>query len=265
MNKIKIVNDEIEFSEINNSIDVSFRKKNENYLVNVVKLIIFEDTELDIDYKIEKDSKLDLFINVKKNAKVNIYEHARGGHLKIQYKYYLEDNSVCNVYKTSNLQGTKEYTIINLNGTFSNIKRVIKTISIDNEQYDMMVYHNAKNTVSDLINHGININNGSLTFNVSSFVPKNNSGCVVDQNNRIINLTDNECLIKPNMYIDCFEVNANHSAFVGAFKDIELFYLESRGIPKDKALNLLINGFLFSNLPEKMQDNFKEMSEKYWR
>ena len=56
----------------------------------------------------------------------------------------------------------------------------------------MMVYHNAKNTVSDLINHGVNINNGSLTFNVSSFVPKNNSGCVVDQNNRIINLTDNE-------------------------------------------------------------------------
>ena len=55
----------------------------------------------------------------------------------------------------SNLKGTKEYTIINLNGKSSNVKRVIKTVSTRNEQYDMLVYHNAKETVSNLINQGV--------------------------------------------------------------------------------------------------------------
>ena len=265
MNKIRIVNDKIDFMEIDDSIEISFKEKNDNYLVNVIKIIIHKNTELDIDYKILEDSKLDLFINVKREANAKIYEHANGEHLKVQYKYYLEENSLCDIYKTSNLKGTKEYTIINLNGKSSNVKRVIKTVSTRNEQYDMMVYHNAKETVSNLINQGVNLDNGSLTFNVSSFVPKDNAGCVVDQNNRIINLTQNECMIKPNMYIDCFDVTANHSAFVGAFKDMELFYLQSRGIPKEVALKLLINGFLISNLPLAMQDDFKDVSEKYWR
>ncbi len=265
MNRIKIVNDKIELLECDHSLEVSLKEKNDNYLVNSIKLIINKDTELDIEYDIVISSKLDLFINVKKDVNVSIYEHTIGDYLKIQYKYYLEENSICNIYKTSNLKGTKEYTIVNLNGNNSNVKRVIKTVSSGAEQYDMMVYHNAKNTVSNLINEGVNIDNGNLSFNVSSFVSKDNSGCTVDQNNRIINLTNNECLIKPNMYIDCFDVTANHSAFVGAFKDIELFYLQSRSIPYQEALKLLINGFLISNLPSKMQDDFKVVAEQYWR
>lgn len=265
MNRIKIVNDEIELLETDGSINVSFKEKKENYLVNKIKIIIEDNADLDIEYNINCSSKLDLFINVKSNAHVNIYEHVMGDYLKIQYKYYLDENSVCNIYKTSNLKGTDEYTIINLNGEKSSIKRVIKTVSVALEQYNMLVYHNKKNTCSKLINQGVNIDSGSLNFNVSSFVPKDTPSCVVDQNNRIINLNSNECMIKPNMYIDCYDVIANHSAFVGSFKDIELFYLQSRGIPKDDAMKLLINGFLISNLPEKMRDDFQTIYEKYWR
>ena len=265
MNKIRIVNDVIKLKDVDNSITVSLKEKNDNYLVNVVKIIINEDTDLDIDYDIKESSKLDLFINVKKDVSVNIYEHTKGDFLKVQYKYYLEENSVCNNYKTSNLIGCKEYTIINLNGENSSMKRVLKTVSKYQEQYDMMVYHNSKNTKSDLINQGVNIDNGNLAFNVSSFVPENNINCVVEQNNRIVNLTSNECMIKPNMYIDCFDVTANHSAFIGDFKDSELFYLQSRGIPYEDSVKLLIDGFLSSHIPENMQDDFKETIEKYWR
>ena len=155
--------------------------------------------------------------------------------------------------------------IVNLNGEGSSIKRVLKTVSRECEQYDMMVYHNAVRTASDLINHGVNIEDGKLNFHVSSFVPEKKLGCMVNQDNRIINLTNNECIIKPNMYIDCFDVVANHSAFVGAFKDFEMFYLQSRGIPYQEALKLLVNGFLVSKLPLEQQEYFEEMMEKYWR
>lgn len=265
MNKIRIENDQVVECKLDDTAEFSINKKSDAYCVKTVKLIVHEDTDLDIEYDIKEDTKLDFFINIKENAHLTLREHCKGKYLKVQYRYYLEKNSQGEIYKTSSLQGTKEYTIVNLNGENSNIKRVIKTISVLEEQYDMMIYHNAKNTNSDMINHGVNIEQGKLTFNVSSFVPENKIGCVVNQNNRIINLNDKECMIKPNMYIDCFDVTANHSAFVGAFKDYELFYLQSRGIPYDETLKLLMKGFLKSYLPIEQQSNFEEIINQYWR
>ena len=152
-----------------------------------------------------------------------------------------------------------------MNGENAYFRRVFKTISSSDEKYDMLIYHNAKNSKSDLLNHGVNILNGNLTFNVSTFVPENISGCYANQGNRIINLTNNKCKISPNMYIDCFDVIANHSAFIGTFKDNELFYLQSRGIPRDEATKLLIKGFLTSELSEEQKEKYKDILNKYWR
>lgn len=265
MNKIKVVNDKIEFQYLDGSMDCSFKEKKEDYLVNAVKIIVHKDTTLDIDYDILEPTKLDIFINIKENASLTLVERVKGDCLKIQYRYYLEKNSKAEISKTSLLENEKEYIIVNLNGENSKIKRIIKTVSKKDEQYDMMVYHNASYTESDLVNHGVNIEEGVLNFHVSSFVPEKNVGCVVNQDNRIVNLTNNECVIKPNMYIDCYDVTANHSAFVGAFKDFEMFYLQSRGINYEDALKLLVNGFLASGLPLEQQTDFEETMEKYWR
>lgn len=265
MNKIKVVNDSIDFQYLDGTIECLWKQKKEDYLVNAIKIIVQENATLEIDYDILEDSKLDIFINVKENTKLSLVEKVNGKYLKIQYRYYLEKNSEVKISKTSLLEGTKEYTIINLNGEDSKIERLIKTVSKGEEQYDMLVYHNAKNTESNLINHGVNIKNGKLNFHVSSFVPEKSVGCVVNQNNRIVNLTEQECMIKPNMYIDCYDVTANHSAFVGAFKDYEMFYLQSRGITYDEALKLLVNGFLVSGLPLEQKIDFEEKIEQYWR
>ena len=265
MNKIRIENDQVVECNLDATAEIITNNKSDDYCVNAVKLIVHKDTDLDIEYDVKEETKLDFFINIKNNVHLTLREHCKGGYLKIQYRYYLESDSEAEIYKTSNLKGTKEYTIVNLNGENSSIKRVIKTVSSLEEQYDMMIYHNANKTNSDMINHGINVEEGKLTFNVSSFVPENKIGCIVNQNNRIINLTNKECMIKPNMYIDCFDVAANHSAFVGAFKDYELFYLQSRGISYNKAVKLLANGFLKSYLPSEQQLDFEGIIDQYWR
>ena len=67
------------------------------------------------------------------------------------------------------------------------------------------------------------------------------------------------------MYIDCFDVIANHSAFIGTFKDEELFYLQSRGIPVDEASKLLIKGFLISELEKEQKEKYEKIINQYWR
>ena len=265
MNKIKIVNDEFVIIEEDSKIEYSYLVKNNDYSVNSLKLKIKEDTDLELDINVSESNKLDIYINVLKGVKLNIKEFVSGDDLKIQYKYYLEEDSVVDIKKINNIKSVKEYDIFNLNGESAKVKRVLKTISSSKQKYDMLVYHNAKETSSDLINHGVNIESGELILNVSSFVPKDIYNCFVNQSNRIINLTEGNCVINPNMYIDCFDVNANHSAFIGIFSDEELFYLQSRGIDKDTATKLLIRGFLLSDLNESLKDKYNDIIDKYWR
>ena len=116
--------------------------------------------------------------------------------------------------------------------------------------------------ISNIINHGVNINKGEIKFDISGFVPNNITGCNLNQDNRIINLTDNKCEIKPNLFIDENDVIAAHSAHIGKCNDDKIFYLETRGINKKEAEMLLIKGFLTSKLNDKKQ--IEKIINKYW-
>jgi Fe-S cluster assembly protein SufD len=50
------------------------------------------------------------------------------------------------------------------------------------------------------------------------------------------------------------EVRCSHGATNGPVSADELFYMEARGIPKDKARRLIVNGF-FNNLLERLENN----------
>jgi Fe-S cluster assembly protein SufD len=54
----------------------------------------------------------------------------------------------------------------------------------------------------------------------------------------------------PNLEIDENDVKAGHAATVGKVNELELFYLMSRGISKEAATNLIVQGFLQSLLNE---------------
>ena len=103
---------------------------------------------------------------------------------------------------------------------------------------------------------------GVLEFNVSGFVSNRIKGCNINQKARIINLTENTCVVKPNLFIDEVDTVANHSAHIGTFKDEELFYLMSRGLDKENALKLLIKGFLLKGITNK--DDLENIVNKYW-
>ena len=77
-------------------------------------------------------------------------------------------------------------------------------------------------------------------------------------------MTDNLCIIKPNLFIDEEDVSANHSALIGTFKAEEVFYLMSRGISKKEADSLLTRGFLMKGI-NYHKDILESLISKYWR
>ena len=264
MNKIIVVDENIDSKQLSDSIRVELIPKNILFEVNTLKINILKDTDLTLDYKHINESKLNIEINVLKGIKCNINEFREGIKGKIKYQFNVDSNSTLNICKFYDINIVKEFVRIDLNGENATINYNFKTISNDNQKYDITIYHNRPNTFSNIINNGVNINNGNLVFNVSSFVPNGNKKCDVFQKSRIINLTLNKCVICPNLYIDEYDVNASHSAYIGNFKDDELFYLMSRGIDIKDAEYLLINGFLLNGMNH-LFERINEICEKYWR
>lgn len=249
MNRIIISNNQFDLNNIEyNYKEDLISKLNLKVIKNTkLELIIDKEIKLDINIELLDDVKLD-FVIIKKTK------------TKILTKYKLNENSILNITEISDSDIINERNIINLNGKNSKINFILKTVCKNNEKYDIVINHNNIKTESNVVTNGVNIN-GNLYFTVTSYVPKGIKKCIVNQQNRIINLTDNECLIRPNLLIDEVDVIANHSALIGSFKDEELFYMQRLGIDIATANKLLIEGFIKSKINKNLANHFK----KYWR
>ena len=47
--------------------------------------------------------------------------------------------------------------------------------------------------------------------------------------------------------IDNYDVESNHAAYIGKFSEDKIFYMMSRGITREEAERLLLNGFLINS------------------
>ena len=241
MNRIIIENDEI----IKSDIIYNYKRKENTFEISELILDINNNDDIYLNIN-NNDSKLIINFNIKDNIKLNLVIINKCCNSKIQYKYNLGKNAICNIEKLNIVSSIREMIIANLDSS-SNFNYIHKSIAISKENYDYMIYHNGINSNSNIINNSIN-EQGSIYYQISSFIPKNIIGCSTNQYNRIINKTDNSCEIRPNLYIDCADVEANHSALIDTFNKNELFYLELKGINKEDSKKLLEKGFLLSKI-----------------
>lgn len=240
MNKIFMENDIIIKS------DVKYQY-NDNRDFKEISINI--DKDMDLSINIKGCTKLIVIFNILANVHCNLFLLTLDSIDQVEYQYNVRQNGCCNIEKLNMVTGIKEMITASLEED-SNFVYLFKSIAEGYEKYDYMIYHNGVRSNSNIVNHSIN-EQGSIYYQISSFVPKNIIGCCANQYNRILNLTTNKCEIRPNLYIDCHDVEANHSALIDLLDEKELFYLKTRGIKEDKAKQLLIKGFLISKLKNK--------------
>lgn len=266
MNKIKVVDDNLEKVNVNNNINIEYYKKESLFGINSIKISVEKSSDLEIEINLKTETKLSLNINVLEDVNLNLNIITKGNSGKVKYSYNLYKNSNVNVFKFQNINSIKENINVVLKEENAKIDYNFKTIGNSKETYDYNIVHECSNTISNIKNNAVCIEDGIIIYQVSSFVPKDITGCTVNQNNRIINLTNNKCEIKPNLYIDSSDVSASHSALIGKFSDEEMFYIQSRGIDYNTAIKLLISGFLTSDIDnKKILNEINKNINKYWR
>lgn len=230
-----------------NKILIDSNIKSQEFILKEDTIIFYENANCKINYKIENDIKIfECLINS-----------------NVTCTYDLNFNLALNIFTVD----SSNSLILNLNKEEIKLDYAYSTLNINDNDYKITINHNYNNQVSRIINHGLNLENSKLNFLINAIVPKTSDNVKTNQDSQIIVLKDNNSLIKPNLLIDNFDVEANHSAYIGDFKQNDLFYLTSRGINILDARKLLAKSFLIGH----MNISFREINiilEKldiYWR
>ena len=194
----------------------------------------------------------DIFLVVSENIKVVLNVLSKNTNLKIHV--YLEKNAklVLNhlVIEGSNASFELNYSVL----------------SSKNSKNKIEVKHQSAKTKSLLKNHGFSRKHANLIFDVSAYITKGCNKCISKQDNQIIENENSLSMINPNLYIENYDIEASHSAYVGEFRENELFYLMSRGLSEEASKFLLLKSFLIGSfdLEEGVKERYYHEVIKYF-
>lgn len=240
MNIISIVNGIVNEAKISDKLKID----EHNICVNILS-----DTDLYLQIDGNKDAKIKIILD--KNVSFRMFNFSETKDCDIEFYIEQKQGSTFIMNSFYKNEDTKIITNIDLNGTNSKLEYNFSCLGETTKE--LRINHNYSNTNSIVKSHGVSIDK-KIEFKITEFVPKESINCTLSQSSKIINLGENKCSIKPILLIDEKDVNASHSSIVTKISDDDLLYLMSRGLKKDIATNLLVNGFLMSNLSLKNEE-----------
>ncbi len=132
----------------------------------------------------------------------------------------------------------------------------------DNLTLETKVYHQAQDTKSEIIVRSTLTDRAQVNFNGLVSIAHGAKGTNAWLAAHILLLSDKaKGQAIPSLEILENDIKAGHATTVGRVHDNELFYLMSRGIPKQKAKELIVEGFLESMLtlfPNKLAERARK-------
>jgi Fe-S cluster assembly protein SufD len=142
---------------------------------------------------------------------------------------------------------TRSETHAYLNGCGSKLSLNGIYISGNNQHHDLTtaIYHDVPDCTSKQIVRGVLGGKSTGVFQGKVRVAQDAQRTDGQQMSRAILISENaNANAKPELEIYADDVICAHGATVGELDDDQLFYLNSRGVPMDKAREILIKAFL---------------------
>ena len=136
-------------------------------------------------------------------------------------------------------------------GSQANLKVVAASSGRQVQGVDTRVTNYGCHTVGHILQHGVILERGTLTFNGVGHIVKGAKGADAQQESRVLMLSDKaRSDANPILLIDENDVTAGHAASIGQVDPEDMYYLMSRGIDKETAERLVIRGFLGTVITE---------------
>ncbi len=253
----KIPTKDIIFNKMTNLTEVSLLEDgyykiehidnyNKNLKINIapgVKAIIFEKSDSNEDVNL---NNIDFIVSENAKVQYNVLDKfnksyaSRSFDVKKNAAININIVSLCSV-----LSENKLVVDLNEQSAKANVKIVTTTKDHAQAYFDVCVNNNAKNTTGEIWQKGVCQRDGQIFFDATSQISKGCDNAKNFQESRVL-LLDGASVsdASPNLLIDHFNVEAGHAASVSRANDDELYYLQSRGLSKFEAEQLITLAFI---------------------
>ncbi len=119
------------------------------------------------------------------------------------------------------------------------------SITASNKRQTFIANHLEKYTTSNLNNYGIVTDGGEFFLDVTGKIFEDAVGSKAHQDSKILTLSENQkTQVIPQLLIYENDVEASHAATVGQVDEMQLYYMQSRGLSEMEATSLLMSGYL---------------------
>lgn len=136
-------------------------------------------------------------------------------------------------------------TLLHGDGSTAESKSVAVGRGNQSQNFVQKMVHIGKASDGQIIGHAVMKDNARGIFNGITKIEKGATKANGEQTERVLMLSENaRGDANPILLIDEDDVMAGHAASVGQIDKMQLYYLMSRGIPKEEAERLIILGFL---------------------
>ena len=137
------------------------------------------------------------------------------------------------------------------NGSHADLKVVALSSGRQVQGIDTRVTNFGCNSIGNILQHGVILEKGTLTFNGIGHIIKGAKGADAQQESRVLMLSDQaRSDANPILLIEENDVTAGHAASIGQVDPEDMYYLMSRGLDKHTAERVVVRGFLGSVIVE---------------
>ncbi|MBE0701542.1 MAG: SufD family Fe-S cluster assembly protein [Acholeplasmataceae bacterium] len=212
----------------------------ESSSIKIILEVVSQDTD-------ENMYKFNLIANANSHVKYLLVSELSSKKAVLEHNFTVERSASLNILGgfVSDVLDAKLH--VSLVGEGAEVKmRAVAVSSDDNQQsIDVLITHQAPNTFGDMTNIGIANKRGKIVLNGVEKIEKGMKNANAFQTLKGIITSDFAIVeVNPILLIDEYDVKAGHGATIGKLEEEVLYYLRSRGLTRQEAEKLIINGFL---------------------
>ncbi len=222
--------------------------KSSSFIITENKTMNLQEIQGDINIVIKDGISLEIYQLLSKNYQANInIELLKGAKL----------NFVSLVLPDENVKINKTLKVY-LNQKDSAFCYYLASLADFKQNFDVQVIHNAGETNSKQISKIVAVDKANFNLSGKIKVSKNAQKVDAMQNSKGLMLSNNAQInVNPALEIYADDVKCSHGNAIG-FADVQqIFYLTSRGVPKEKAYKILAKAFFADIINNVNQENVK--------
>jgi Fe-S cluster assembly protein SufD len=216
-------------------------------------IVVSNDAQLSLIIHIEDDqlSALNYEFSLKtlpySQVKLVILSNLKSEDAQLRGQIDVQTNSHLNVIGSflSNQLDAKLWINLNGEGAEAKMNAIAVSSAQHNQNIDVHMTHFAPYSFGDMYNIGIANEKGKVVLNGVEKIEQGMKQANAFQTLKGVILSDLAVVeVNPILLIDEYDVKAGHGATIGKLEEEQLYYLQSRGLTKNEAEKLIINGYI---------------------